>query len=40
LFREYNLIAKVNTVNNKKLGRFILKNIRTLDGVLDTKTLQ
>jgi len=34
------MIAKVKTKNKKKLGDFILNNIRSLEGVLDTKTLQ
>jgi DNA-binding Lrp family transcriptional regulator len=39
LFREYNMIAKVKIENTKKLGAFITDKIRSLDGVIDTKTL-
>jgi hypothetical protein len=34
------MIAKVIAKDKKKLGDFISNNIRTLEGVLDTKTLQ
>jgi DNA-binding Lrp family transcriptional regulator len=40
LFREYDMIAKVKFENTKKLGRFITKKIKSLNGVIDTKTLQ
>jgi DNA-binding Lrp family transcriptional regulator len=40
LFREYDMIAKVKTKNTKKLGHFITKKVRSLDGVVDTKILQ
>jgi DNA-binding Lrp family transcriptional regulator len=40
LYQEYDLIAKVKTENKEKLGSFISNKIRSLDGVIDTKTLQ
>jgi DNA-binding Lrp family transcriptional regulator len=40
LYREYDMIAKVKIEDTKKLGNFVTKNIKSLDGVIDTKTLQ
>lgn len=34
------MIAKVKIDNTQKLGRFITNKIKSLDGVIDTKTLQ
>lgn len=34
------MIAKVKTKKNQKISSFVLKNIRSLEGVLDTKTIQ
>ena len=39
LFGEYDLIAKVEAEDFNILGQYIIDNIRTLKGVLDTKTL-
>ena len=39
LFQEYDMIAKVKIENTKKLGSFVKDKIRSLDGVIDTKTL-
>ena len=40
LYREYDMIAKVEIDNTKKLGKFVTNKIKSLDGVIDTKTLQ
>jgi DNA-binding Lrp family transcriptional regulator len=40
LFREFDMIVKVKTKNTKKLGDFVTNKIKSLDGVIDTKTLQ
>jgi hypothetical protein len=34
------MIAKVEIQNTQKLEKFVTKKIKSLDGVLDTKTLQ
>ncbi len=39
LYREYDMLAKVNTKNQDNLGLFV-KKIRSFEGVIDTKTLQ
>ena len=39
LFGEYDLIAKVDEEDIEKLGNLVVKKIRTVDGVIDTKTL-
>lgn len=39
LFGEYELIVKVDEEDIEKLGDLIVKEIRTVDGVTDTKTL-
>ena len=39
LFGEYDLIAKVDEEDIEKLGDLVVKEIRTVDGVIDTKTL-
>jgi DNA-binding Lrp family transcriptional regulator len=39
LFGEYDLIAKIDVENVDQLGEIVKKNIRTIDGVIDTKTL-
>ncbi|MFZ0698854.1 MAG: Lrp/AsnC ligand binding domain-containing protein [Thermoplasmata archaeon] len=39
LFGEYDLIAKVEAEDFDKLGQLIIDRIRSLPGVIDTKTL-
>jgi DNA-binding Lrp family transcriptional regulator len=39
LFREYDLIARIKTESKKQLGIFISDKIKSLEGVIDTKTL-
>lgn len=39
LFLEYDMIAKIRTENHEELGKFVLHKIRSLEGVIDTKTL-
>lgn len=39
LFGEYDLIAKINASDGDTLGSAILTHIRTIPGVLQTRTL-
>ena len=39
LFGEYDLIAKIEASNFNHLGQIVVDMIRTIDGVVDTKTL-
>ncbi|MGA1821371.1 MAG: Lrp/AsnC ligand binding domain-containing protein [Thermoplasmatota archaeon] len=39
LFGEYDIIVKADARNYTDLGRFVLKEIRPIRGVLDTETL-
>lgn len=39
LFGEYDLIPKVDEEYIEKLGDLVVKKTRTVDGVIDTKTL-
>ncbi|MCU0798412.1 MAG: Lrp/AsnC ligand binding domain-containing protein [Candidatus Thermoplasmatota archaeon] len=39
LFGEYDLILRVEARNFEELGTFVIKKVRSLPGVLDTKTL-
>ena len=39
LFGEFDLIAKIEVENFEKLGEIVLKKIRSIKGVIDTKTL-
>ena len=39
LFGEYDLIAKIETEDFNELGRIVVDGIRSIDGVIDTKTL-
>ena len=39
LFGEYDLIAKIKAENFEKLGQIIISKIRSIQGVIDTKTL-
>ena len=40
LYHEYDMIAKIQVTNEKKLKHFIQHNIRSIHGVIDTKLLQ
>ena len=39
LFGEYDLIVNVEVKDFETLGRFVTEKVRTIDGVIDTKTL-
>ena len=39
LFGEYDLIAKIEAGDFEKLGEIVINKIRSVKGVLDTKTL-
>ena len=39
LFGEYDLIAKIEVENFEKLGSIVVNKIKSIDGVVDTKTL-
>ena len=39
LFGEYDLISKIEVENFEKLGEVVINNIRSVTGVIDTKTL-
>jgi DNA-binding Lrp family transcriptional regulator len=39
LFGEYDLIAKIEAEDFEKLGELVINNIRSVKGVIDTKTL-
>ncbi len=39
LFGEYDLIAKIKSVDFEKLGEMVINDIRSVKGVIDTKTL-
>ncbi|MDH7506856.1 MAG: Lrp/AsnC ligand binding domain-containing protein [Candidatus Thermoplasmatota archaeon] len=39
LFGEYDLIAKVQADDFEKLGKIVVDKIRSIEGVIDTKTL-
>jgi len=39
LFGEYDLIAKVSGESMDDIGRTVIDDIRTIEGVVDTKTL-
>lgn len=39
LFGEYDLIAKIEASDFDSLGQIIVNRIRTIEGVMDTKTL-
>lgn len=39
LFGEYDLIVKIDTDNFQSIGDIVINDIRSLDGVIDTKTL-
>ena len=39
LFGEYDLIAKIEAQDFDKLGKIVINKIRSIEGVIDTKTL-
>ena len=39
LFGEYDLIAKIETKDYESIGQLIINKIKTIDGIIDTKTL-
>lgn len=39
LFGEFDLIAKIETRDFTELGQIVIDKIRTIEGILDTKTL-
>jgi DNA-binding Lrp family transcriptional regulator len=39
LFGEYDLIAKIEAEDFNKMGEIVVDQIRTIKGVIDTKTL-
>jgi len=39
LFGEFDIIAKIEAENFEKLGTLVVEKIRSIDGVIDTKTL-
>lgn len=39
LLGEYDIIAKIRVENFEKLGKIVLKEIRTIEGIKSTKTL-
>ncbi|MCK4332354.1 MAG: Lrp/AsnC ligand binding domain-containing protein, partial [Thermoplasmatales archaeon] len=39
LFGEYDLIAKIEADDFENLGVVVVNKIRSIDGVIDTKTL-
>jgi DNA-binding Lrp family transcriptional regulator len=39
LFGEFDLIAKIDAEDFEELGEIVFKKIRSIKGVIDTKTL-
>ena len=39
LFGEYDLIGKIESESFEKLGKIIVNKVRSIKGVMDTKTL-
>ncbi|MCL4335494.1 MAG: Lrp/AsnC ligand binding domain-containing protein [Candidatus Thermoplasmatota archaeon] len=39
LFGEYDLIVKIDVKDFSELGKLVIEKLRTIDGVVDTKTL-
>jgi len=39
LFGEYDLIAKIEAEDYESIGEIIINKIKTIDGIVDTKTL-
>jgi len=36
---EYDLLVKIKGNNYKEIGEFVIRKVRTTEGVIDTKTL-
>lgn len=39
LFGEYDLIVKIDVKDFSELGKIVIEKLRTIEGVIDTKTL-
>ena len=39
LFGDYDIIAKIETIDYESLSDIVLHKIRSIDGITDTKTL-
>lgn len=39
LFGEYDIIVKIEAKDYNEVGKFVMENIRSIDGVLNTQTL-
>jgi DNA-binding Lrp family transcriptional regulator len=39
LFGEFDIIAKIEADDSKSLGNIVVNKIRTIEGIIDTKTL-
>ena len=39
LFGEYDLLVKVEAEDYESIGEIVIKKIRTIDGLTDTKTI-
>ncbi len=39
LLGEYDMIVRIDTENMSEIGKLVIQDIRTISGVLDTKTL-
>jgi DNA-binding Lrp family transcriptional regulator len=39
LFGEYDFIAKIEAKDYESIGQIIIHKIRTIEGIIDTKTL-
>ena len=39
LFGEYDIIVKLEGKDYNEIGNFVIENIRSIDGVLNTQTL-
>lgn len=40
LFGEYDIIAKIDVTNVEQLTKIVIKKIRTIEGIVDTRTLR
>ncbi|WP_337860887.1 Lrp/AsnC ligand binding domain-containing protein [Ferroplasma sp.] len=39
LLGEYDIIVRIDTENMSEIGKLVIQDIRTISGVVDTKTL-
>jgi DNA-binding Lrp family transcriptional regulator len=39
LFGEYDVLVKINAKDFNQIGKIVINKIRSVDGVIDTKTL-